>query len=81
MSNLKRFEDEERESRYGRVYAVSGPGRFPSSNGVISSSSSLITMYILFVFPLIPMISRHCRMHVWLGYVRIGTCRLLRVGR
>ena len=28
MSNLKCFEDEERESKYGRVYAVSGPGKF-----------------------------------------------------
>ncbi|KRF81298.1 uncharacterized protein Dvir_GJ16804, isoform B [Drosophila virilis] len=25
MSNLKRFDDEERESKYGRVFAVSGP--------------------------------------------------------
>lgn len=27
MSNLKRFDDEERESKYGRVFAVSGPGK------------------------------------------------------
>lgn len=26
MSNLRKFEDEEDESKYGRVYAVSGPG-------------------------------------------------------
>lgn len=28
MSLLKRFDDEERESVYGRVYAVSGPGKY-----------------------------------------------------
>jgi len=28
MSNLKRFDDEERESKYGRVFAVSGPGKY-----------------------------------------------------
>jgi hypothetical protein len=26
MSNLKRIADEERESKFGYVYAVSGPG-------------------------------------------------------
>ncbi|EDX04855.1 GD23860 [Drosophila simulans] len=28
MSNLKRFDDEERESKYGRVFAVSGPAMY-----------------------------------------------------
>jgi len=28
MSNLRKIKDEERESQFGRVYAVSGPGKF-----------------------------------------------------
>lgn len=28
MSNLKRFDDVEEESKYGRVFAVSGPGEY-----------------------------------------------------
>lgn len=28
MSNLKRIKDEEKESKFGYVYAVSGPGKF-----------------------------------------------------
>lgn len=27
MSNLKMFDDEEHESKFGRVFAVSGPGK------------------------------------------------------
>lgn len=27
MSNLKRIQDENRESKFGYVYAVSGPGK------------------------------------------------------
>lgn len=28
MSNLKKIADEDRESKFGYVYAVSGPGKF-----------------------------------------------------
>lgn len=31
MSNLPKIRDEEKESKYGYVYAVSGPGEFISS--------------------------------------------------
>lgn len=30
MSNLKKIGDEERESKFGYVYAVSGPGKWQS---------------------------------------------------
>lgn len=31
MSNLKKIKDEERESKYGYVFAVSGPGKLKFS--------------------------------------------------
>lgn len=31
MSNLKSMKDEEREGKYGYVYAVSGPGKWTES--------------------------------------------------
>lgn len=31
MSNLRKIRDEEKESKYGYVYAVSGPGNYSTN--------------------------------------------------
>lgn len=34
MTNLKKIADEERESKYGYVFAVSGPGEWSSMQSI-----------------------------------------------
>jgi len=54
MSNLRKFKDEERESEYGRVYAVSGPGKRRHQRPSIADPQDLANLHVLFFPCLLP---------------------------
>lgn len=67
MSNLRKIRDEEKESKYGYVYAVSGPGK------LLFLKKLLISKFELF--------SGYCRTNGWVGYVRTRASWVFRTCR
>lgn len=71
---LPKIANAEKESKFGYVYAVSGPGELEVLLQCLRVKVfvALITcsMDVLVCF------SRHSRENVWISYVRAGSCRL-----
>lgn len=69
MSRLPKVGDEEKESKFGYVFAVSGPGKYRN----FTSKVSRIGCKTYFL----PYFSRYGGEDVRIRYVRVGSCRLL----
>lgn len=71
MSNLPKIRDEDREDKYGYVYAVSGPGK--QRINFLCMMNCLISDNLM---NKIAYYSGHCRENVRISYVRVGTSGL-----